>query len=84
MFLSKEEIIQLTGYKFPKKQAEFLRSRGYVFEVDCYGNPIILRSYLEQILGGTKLRSTRKTEPDIAALRALMSVTKNKKKNCNE
>lgn len=53
MFLTPEEICELTGYKKRSKQREFLRSRNYAFEIDSWGRPKVLRSHVEHRLGGS-------------------------------
>lgn len=56
MFLSAEEIIALTGRKRVHLQREWLTLRGWRFEENAAGRPVILRSYAEQRLSGTQNR----------------------------
>ena len=53
MFLKPQEVEELTGYKKRSKQCEFLRGRGYSFEIDSWGRPKVLRSHVESRLGGS-------------------------------
>jgi hypothetical protein len=43
MVLTKDELFELTGYKRKKEQARWLREHRFAFEVDCHGNPKVLR-----------------------------------------
>lgn len=51
MFLTHEELIELTGYKRPDKQREWLRLRAYPFELDARDRPKVLRAAVERRLG---------------------------------
>ena len=42
MFLSREELRQLTGYKRPAEQRRWLSENGYAFEVRGDGRPALL------------------------------------------
>jgi len=53
MFLTTDELEDLTGYKRRSSQREWLRARAYPFELDAWGRPKVLRSHVEQRLGGT-------------------------------
>ncbi len=55
LFLSADEVSDLTGYKLPAKQAEWLAERRYLHELDANGRPKVLRSHLLARLGGTDL-----------------------------
>lgn len=46
-FLTREEIIELTSRKQPKKQAETLRKNGIPFFTNAAGYPVVSRSVLE-------------------------------------
>lgn len=43
MFLTKDELFDLCGYKRRKEQAKWLREHRYPFEVDRHGNPKVLK-----------------------------------------
>ncbi|SNW08258.1 Uncharacterised protein [Eikenella corrodens] len=47
-FLTREEIIELTSRKQPKKQAETLRKNGIPFFTNAAGYPVVSRSVLER------------------------------------
>lgn len=72
LFLSKNEIAELTGYKLSAHQCRWLRERGWVFEQNCNKHPIVGRSYAKSRLGGSDHGDTapRITRPNFAALNA--------------
>lgn len=61
MFLTKDELRDLSGYKRKADIAKWLRERGYAFEMDRFGWPKVLRLSVEARfqarLGGPKLRA---------------------------
>ncbi|TCP13798.1 uncharacterized protein DUF4224 [Crenobacter luteus] len=71
MFLSAEEIASLTGRKRVHLQREWLIQRGWLFEENAAGRPVILRSYAESRLSGHKARPAGPVtqQPNFAALR---------------
>ena len=52
MFLTQEELCELTGLVYPKKQIGWLRRNGYQFIVNNAGVPKVLSSHIEFKLGG--------------------------------
>lgn len=59
MFLTHEQLVDLTDYKRPFEQIKWLRENGYPFEVGSSGRPKVLVRVLETRLepkGGPKLR----------------------------
>lgn len=56
MFLTDEELYQLTGYKQPSKQVAMLRCQGVPFHVNAAGHPKVARAVLE---GGKQTDSKR-------------------------
>lgn len=46
-FLTREETVQLTGRKQPKKQVETLKKNGIPFFINAAGYPVVSRSVLE-------------------------------------
>ncbi len=46
--LTRDELIDLTDYKYPKKQIEALTRMGIPFEVTPLGRPKVLRIVLER------------------------------------
>ena len=69
MFLSREDIKNLTEYKLPNFQIKWLEKNGYKFAVGKDGHPRVLHSHIEAMLGGDKLKKIR-TQPNEAALLA--------------
>ena len=63
LFLSANEIADLTGYKQPKRQVAWLRQQGISVYVAANGRPKVLHSAL------TPATVSRRTEPNFAALR---------------
>jgi hypothetical protein len=66
MFLSPEDLQQLTGYKRPSKQCEWLLRNGFKVHVRADGRPAILLSQVEASQGSKKKH--RAEEPNFAAL----------------
>jgi len=54
MFLSPDELTELTDYKHPAKQIRWLCEHGYRFDVGASGRPKVLRSEIERRLGRTE------------------------------
>lgn len=62
MFLSEDEVQDLTGYKRPADQRRWLDRNGIGYLVSARGRPVVLKSELERALGAaTKATGT---EPD--------------------
>ncbi len=51
LFLTSEEIGTLTGFKTPKRQTEWLKNKGWRFEINGNRKPIVARKYTEKMLG---------------------------------
>lgn len=70
LFLSKDEIAKLTGYKLPAHQCRWLKERGWVFEQNGNKRPIVGRSYAKSRLGGSDAAAAtpRAARPNFAAL----------------
>ncbi|MBX9900913.1 MAG: DUF4224 domain-containing protein [Burkholderiaceae bacterium] len=60
MFLTVEELVELTGYKYNCRQIDWLRSHGWKFEVTSKQRPKVARSYFESRLGGASARQEEK------------------------
>ncbi|MFN7097180.1 MAG: DUF4224 domain-containing protein [Gammaproteobacteria bacterium] len=56
MFLTKAELKELTGYKYKSLQAKWLLSHGYKFDIAASGTPIVLKSHVEDILRGNRIK----------------------------
>ena len=50
MFLTKPELIRLTGYCQSRKQIAALDSKRIKHTTDAYGRPLVLRATVEQML----------------------------------
>lgn len=59
IFLTSEELQQLTGYSRPAAQRRWIESHGYLHEIDAKGRPVVLRDHLSSRLGGTLAPTTR-------------------------
>lgn len=68
MFLTPDELQDLTGYKRNADQRAWLSDRGWRFEVSANGRPVVSRSFAESMLNTPK---TGKGfwQPNIGALR---------------
>ena len=55
--LTPEELRELIGSTRKKVQIEWLGSRGWRFDLDVNGRPIVMRSFLENRLGVSAGRS---------------------------
>jgi hypothetical protein len=58
MFLSREELADLTGKTRRDAQLRVLRSMGLAFRLRPDGSPIVLRAYVEAMLGGSAAKIT--------------------------
>lgn len=67
MFLTEEELVELTGKKIARCQIQVLSRLGIRFIVNGMGKVIVSRSHAEKQLGGTPAKMT--TEPDWEAAR---------------
>ncbi len=61
LFLSKEEIAELTGRKQRQKQVEQLTAMRITFTLDAFGWPKVLRKSIEAELGAS---SNQRTSPN--------------------
>jgi hypothetical protein len=51
VFLNEDEVHVLTGFRTPTRQVEWLRTKGWRFELNGNRKPIISRRYAEKMLG---------------------------------
>lgn len=51
LFLTAEELGTLTGYKSPGRQVQWLRTKGWRFEINGNRQAIVARKYAEKMLG---------------------------------
>jgi hypothetical protein len=56
MFLTKEELRELTGYVYHCRQIDWLRRHNWRFEVTAQERPKVARSYFESRLGGASVK----------------------------
>ena len=67
MFLTPEDLFELTEARTPRLQKAWLDSRGWVYEVSRFGKPKVLIEYAKMRLGLAK-SVQQVTEPDFSAL----------------
>lgn len=68
MFLTAQQLEQLTGKKRPSAQARWLRDLGWKFVFNSEGRVIVLEREAERHLVGGGAKERRRTEPDLKAL----------------
>lgn len=71
-FLTPEELIEVTGYKHPGSQREWLDKNAWCYVVSGSGRPIVGRWYARMRLAGVKPTATGAEsawKPDFSALR---------------
>lgn len=67
MFLTAEQVQELTGYKVGHYQAQWLKEHGYPYELTISGKPRVLRAFVEKRLGLASVKPTTQTEPDFSS-----------------
>lgn len=67
MFLTADELADLTGFKRPGAQYRWLRDEGWPVKQDAKGRPLLLRSVVEARLGAVPVH--RQAGPNWEALR---------------
>jgi hypothetical protein len=58
MFLTAEELRELTGYTYNSRQIHWLRSHNWKFEVTAQQRPKVARSYFDSRLGASSHKQT--------------------------
>ena len=66
MFLTIEELCQLSGYRKPALQSRWLAENGYSFDVRADGKPVVSRAHYEA--RHTPQKRIRPSAFDLAAL----------------
>lgn len=66
LFLTSDELRELTGYQIGHYQARWLDAHGYPFDLTISGKPRVLRSFIEKRLGLASAESLSHTEPDFS------------------
>ena len=67
MFLTEQEIADLTGYKRNADQRRWLTSNGWIFETARTGRPIVSRNYADARTSSAQRR--KGWAPNVAAIR---------------
>jgi hypothetical protein len=67
MFISSNELAELTGYKVGFYQAQWLKDHGYPYELTISGKPRVLRAFVEKRLGLASVIPKSQTEPDFSS-----------------
>lgn len=73
MFLTDEELLQLTHRKTFKAQREFLQSVGIRFVVRPDGSNCVSKAHVEIVMGGAMVQNRsdqKRIEPNFAALKS--------------
>ena len=70
LFLVPDEVEVLTGFRTPMRQVEWLRSKGWRFELNGNRKPIVARRYAEKMLG-CGVEDEQRPRPNFSALRAV-------------
>ena len=66
MFLTADDIADLTGYVVPAYQIKWLDRNGYPFDVSAGGRPKVLRAYIEQRHGVASASQSVQHVPDFS------------------
>jgi hypothetical protein len=69
LFLTPDEVHDLTGYKRHADQRRWLSDRGWTFETAATGRPVVARSYAESRLGPSESTAGGPWMPNVAAIR---------------
>lgn len=69
MFLSQDELRELTDLKVPKAQMRWLTRYAYPFEIAASGKPKVLREYVMQKLMTISISAIITNEPNFDAIR---------------
>lgn len=67
--LSKEKLVEMTGYRRIADQLRWLKQRGWIFETSATGAPIVLESYAEARLSGKQTANEPAWKPNLEAFR---------------
>lgn len=69
LFLTADEVAELTGYKRPYDQRRWLGARGWPHELDANCRPKVSRAYAERRLAGEAPTASAEQEPDFSAVK---------------
>lgn len=70
LFLTPEEMFELTGYKRSLQQIKWLDNHGWIFTQNANNRPIVTRKYAEAKLG-IEAQKQPSNEPNFDAIRRL-------------
>jgi hypothetical protein len=65
MFLTAEELRELTGYTYHSRQIDWLRRHNWKFEVTAQHRPKVARSYFDSRLGASSPRQVVEPVPPV-------------------
>lgn len=69
MFLTAEELRDLTGYQKPAMQKKWLAARAWAYEVNAAGHPKVLRALVEKRMGiSAAAPAARRQGPNLGAI----------------
>jgi hypothetical protein len=68
MFLSDEDVKELSGYVNTSCQIRWLSQNGIKFLVRADGKPRVLQSHIEEVMGVAAKTTKRRSEPNFAKL----------------
>lgn len=68
--LTPDEVNEITGFKLNRLQVDWLQRKGWRFEVNAVGRPVVARKYAEKMLGCGE-EGAAVVRPNFAALRAV-------------
>ena len=68
IFLTQDELRELTDLKIPAAQIRWLSKHAYPFEISAIGKPKVLRSLIIERLSNTRVPATS-NEPNFDAIR---------------
>lgn len=66
MFLSKSQLVAITGYKYRKLQIQWLEAKGWAFNVNSKGEIQVLEDEMRRMMLGGDVQ--RQATPNFAAL----------------
>lgn len=69
IFLTQNEIIDLTDLKIPKAQMRWLQKNSYPFEIAASGKPKVLREYVIRKMMSITFSAIENNEPNFDAIR---------------
>lgn len=69
MFLSSDELRELTGYVMAAKQAAWLRDHRWRHHVNARGEVCVAKAYFERRMVGEVTSAEPSAEPDFSAVR---------------